>query len=318
MRMSVKRLHETRARNGGWFHSLGYLLYTLAAAGIALWFLFPAQSVQRLLVRALGALAPGIAWSVGTIELGLPLSMKVKGVEGYSVPDSNTPALRIDQLTVWPDWETSIRKQALWLNYQIRLGSGVLRGRLWRQEQGYTFSGMARDLQLESIPLLSNQLGRQLNGTVSAAFEGEGCPRPLESCAWKVQCTLEDGRMALVRPLLRHTELAFSQVSMLLRGKGREISITKGKLTSPLGDGWFNGSLMVMADPLQSQLKFRGGFHPQPAFFDGLEKTVALQAVQLELHDKPLPFNLSGTLRHPGIHFESLAMQMYTLEKEIQ
>lgn len=317
MRMRAKQSGLQREGGSGWFRGLGYLVYTLVAAVIALWLLFPARNVQQYLMHALERLAPGTQWQVGRVELRLPLILRVQEVVG-SLGNTEAPPVQIDQLEIWPDWNASLREHTLWVNYQLRLGPGALRGRISRQEQRYRFYGKAQGLQLESVALLARLLGRKLQGRISAVYEGSLCPATQGASSWKVQATLENGRLSLLRPLLHHTEVVFTQASMLLRGQGREITISEGRLDSPLGKGWFNGRLRMMPDPLQSQLKLRGGFSPQPAFFAGLENTVALQSVRLELQDKPLPVSLSGTLLHPGVHFEGLAMQMYALEREIR
>ncbi|MDD2465132.1 MAG: type II secretion system protein GspN [Desulfobulbus sp.] len=320
MRINAKKPQETQGRNGRWRRRLGYVVYTLVAAAVTLWLLFPAESARRLLVRSLSGLVPGIEWRVARVKLHLPFILRVTGVEGYTDPGSEHPSLRIDQLELWPDWEATIRAQGLWLNYHLHIGSGVLEGRLCRapSSQVYSFHGSVRALQVESIPLLANGLGRNLQGTMTASYEGEGSPEALKNCTWKVQGKLENGHMALVRPVLRHKDLPFSLVNMLLHGVGGAMTIAEGKIDSPLGQGWFNGTLVLAADPMQSQLQVRGGLHPQPFFFEGVENTVALQSVRLELQEKPLPFSLSGTLLHPGIYFEGLAMQMYALEKEMR
>lgn len=320
MRINAERLHGTRKRSGRWGARAGYLVYTLAAAAITLWLLFPAESVQRLLVRALEGLVPGVEWRIGSVKWHLPLILRVENLAGYTEPASATPSLLIDRLDIRPDWRTSFREQALWGSYHAQIASGVIDGRLGHQaqRQGYVLYGTARSVQVASIPLLAKRLGRNLQGTISAAYEGKGCPGTGNPCQWKVQCKIEHGRLALVRPVLHHTALPFSLVSMLLRGEGREMSIAEGKIESPLGNGWFNGTVVLEADTIQSQLNLRGGFYPQPAFFEGIENTVALQSVRIELQEQPLPFSLSGTLLHPGIYFEHLAMQMNALEKEMR
>ena len=296
---------------------MGYLGYSLIAALVSLWLLFPAQSVRDAVVRVLATLSPDVAWRVGEVELRWPFMLRVTAVEGYTA-GRDLPALRIDRLDIGPDWVSSIREQALWLRYDLLIGSGVVHGRLVRRSTPlqYTFSGTARGIALDKMPLLGSRLGRNIQGLVSATYEGQGCPGVQNACSWKMQCTLENGRLSLVRPLLGHRELPFSRVSMLLSGKGKEMGMTEGKIDSLLGSGWFNGTVILAADPMQSQLRLRGGLHPQPAFFEGVEQTVALESLRRAVEEKALPFNLSGTLRHPGIHFESLAMEMFALEKE--
>lgn len=318
MRTSAEKVRSPRGRGGHLRRAAGYLLYGLVAVVFALWLMFPVQSVQRLLLDALAGIAPGMEWRVGRVDLRLPLILRVENVSAFLPANRQTPALHVDRLDLWPHWEASLRDRDLWLNYDLQIGDGVIQGRLRRQSQPrqFTVHGTIQGLSLAAVPLLAGKLGRPLEGTLFASYEGKGCPGADHACLWNMQCRLARGKLALVRPLLRHTELPFSQVSMLVHGKGGDMAITEGKIDSPLGKGWFNGSVTLASDPLQSLLKLRGGLHPQPALFKHFENTVELQAVRRELEKKPLPFSISGTAAQPGIHFESMAMQISTLEKE--
>nr|WP_321465004.1 type II secretion system protein GspN [uncultured Desulfobulbus sp.] len=315
MRTSTERGASSRGRLR---RAAGYLLYALFAVVLSLWLMFPVQSVQRLLQDALSGIVPGVEWRVGRVELRLPLILRVENVFAFLPANRETPALQVDRLDVGPNWDASIRNRDLWLNYDLRIGAGVIQGRLRRQPQPgqFTVHGAVQGLPLAAVPLLAGKLGRQLEGTLSASYEGKGCPGADHACLWNMQCKIASGKLALARPMLRHTELPFSLVSLLVHGKGAEMTIAEGKIDSPLGKGWFNGSVTLAADPLQSLLKLRGGLHPQPALFKHFENTVELQAVRRELEKKPLPFSISGSAVQPGVHFESMAMQISTLEKE--
>ena len=320
MRLAVRGQGGPQQSRGQGWRGLGYLLYALLVAGFSLWLLFPEQGVQRLLIRSLNRLVPGVQWRLGSLGLDLPLRLRVENVAGYVASDSARPVLQVDQLEIRPDWSASFKEWAPWLRYHLHIGAGTIAGS-WgqqRQKKGYALHGSVRTLQLKDLPLLAQRLERNMQGELSATYEGDVSLEGGASCRWKAQTKIERGRLSFVRPVLQQTEFPFSQVTMLLHGTGRKMTIAEGRIQSPLGDGWFNGSLQFQTDPALSKVELRGGLHPKPAFFQGVEDKVALGKVRAALQEKPLPFSLSGTLLHPGIHFEHFALQISALDKEIR
>ncbi len=320
MRLAVRGQGVPRQSWGRWGGGLGYLLYTLFAAGLSLWLLFPEESLQRLLIRSLNGLIPGVQWRLESLSLHLPLTLRVENVAGYLESDVAKPALQVDWLEIRPDLGTSVKKRGPWLSYHLQIGPGTIAGSVGQQGQkkGYAFHGRVHSLHLRDFPLLAQRLERNVQGEISASYEGEMSLAGGAPCHWKAQTKIEHGRLALVRPVLHHTVFPFSRVTMLLHGAGPKMTVAEGKIVSPLGDGWFNGLLGLQTDPAMSELDLRGGLHPKPAFFQGVEKTVALQSVQVALQEKSLPFSLSGTLLHPGLHFEDFALQISALNKEMR
>ncbi len=173
---------------------------------------------------------------------------------------------------------------------------------------------MGQATSLQEMSLLTNVFGRSLQGLVQASYEGKG--KTFSGSTWKMECTVEEGEVGIVRPILGHQSLPFSQVRMLLTGNGNDVRISEGKIVSNLGNGWFNGSVQLVRPLLQSQLQLRGGLTPQPLFFQEIKATPLLRELEETLKEESLAFNLSGTVHSPAIHFENLAMQIYALDKE--
>ena len=313
--MKAKQQRSTQPP-GRWRRFCGYLLYGVVSVVLALWLLFPRESVQRYLRNALNQAMPTLNWEVGTIRVKFPLVFTLRQVGAYS-PGASIPSLDLRDVTLWPEWESLLREHTLCLGYAFSVGSGQVQGRLCRQEQKiFAMSGKIEGLQLASLPLLAQQFGRQIQGTFGATFAAKLPPSQIRKSTWRAQCLLEKGQVQLMRPVVGHKELPFSAVRMRVEYQESNLRIAEGKIFSPLGEGWFNGMVQGAAPLVSAQLKLRGGLHPQSLFFAGLERTPALSEIQEILEQEPLTFNLSGTVQTPAIHFESLAMQIYALDKE--
>nr|WP_320010227.1 type II secretion system protein GspN [uncultured Desulfobulbus sp.] len=296
--------------------TLGYLIYMVVVGILALWFLFPGKSLQESIESTLMKTVPGLAWKVGQVHLQLPLALVVNDLTGDKGHNETRTAVKLQQLTFWPDWEASIRRKQFCCRYRFNLQSGRVQGQLCRQRTNGELQvrGSLKDIPLQEMPLLTNWLGRSLHGKVQASYEGKG--GTFTDCTWKMACTVEGGELGVVRSILGYQSLPFSQVRMLLTGSGNHVRISEGKIVSTLGNGWFNGSVLLVRPSLQSQVQLRGGLSPQPNFFLKIKATPVLRELQETLKEEPLTFNLSGTVQSPAIHFENLAMQIYALDKE--
>jgi hypothetical protein len=223
----------------------------------------------------------------------------------------------VDRVELSPGWKNLVHAQKLWVHYSLLLGKGRVEGRLSKSgSSGYQIQGTVRGLQLAAFPLLAHGLERKVQGELHAVFEMERIVNGSPGWRWKAQVTVDRGQVTLARPIFRHTVLPFSQVSVLLLGENGRVVVDQGKIHSTLGQGWLNGTIHLDSYWPRSQLALRGGFHPEPSFFQGFDSTVTLLSIRDQLKNKPLPVSISGTVHHPGIHFEDLTMQISALEQE--
>jgi len=178
--------------------------------------------------------------------------------------------------------------------------------------------GAAQNFRLTDFPLLGRQLGRTLQGSVSGTFSGTIVPAKGEVAELEARVQVTDGRLGLKQPILGHAELPLSQGTFNLRGHGEKMELAQGKVESELFEGQFSGTITMHREPALSQLNVKGSMQPKTKFFKGLDNTVALQAFRVQLKDNSLPFQISGDLSNPGIHFEEYSMLVETLEKELK
>ncbi|MBM9613276.1 hypothetical protein JWJ90_03140 [Desulfobulbus rhabdoformis] len=272
--------------------------------------------MQDYFERTLAEVVPGVDWHVGRVHLQFPLALGVDDLKGDRGQHATQASIELKHLTLWPDWDASIRKKRFCSGYTFNIQSGIVQGQMCWQKTNRVVQilGSMEGVSLQSMPLFAGWLGRSLQGTVNASFEGNVYSRA--DCSWKMQCRVEEGELALLHPILRHQKLPFSQVRMLVSGTGNSVRITEGRIASILGDGWFNGSVQLVRPFLQSQLQLRGGLSPEPLFFQGIKASPVLSELQEIFEEEPLTFDLSGTVQSPAIHFENLAMQIYALDKE--
>lgn len=308
---------------GRWLATgIGYLLYGTALLVVLLWLLFPKETVRRHLEESLGRACPGQRWQIGAVALDLSTGLTIRAIAGSETGKEDKPLVRIDTLTLRPHVIESLRAGKMQFGYRMGLGKGSIAG-LMRLDGGYKkmhLEGTALDVSLEDIPLLSRRLGRTVQGLVSGTFTftGSTAPEGEHRIVLEAQVRVDNGRVGLKRPLLGHTELPFSQGTVILHGNNKTLQLEQGVVESELFDSRFSGMLTVHRDPGLSQLDVQGAMQPKSKLFRGLDNTVALQAFRVQLKENTLPFRISGELSNPGIHYQEFSMLVQNLEKELK
>lgn len=309
-----------RCTQGWLLRGFGYLLYVLLAAALLLWLLFPREAIQRLLAGYLNSSSPTLQWRVGSVTLHAPLRLTMEAIEGYGKEGERTPLIRVDSLVLWPEWMASLTARAPRLGYGMRIGKGRVDGSI-RADGGLeqlVVQGTVRELQLADWPLLALRLGRDVKGMLGASFTGTVAANTGQIGQVEARVRIENGQMALKRPILSHGVLPFSALSMTVRGDGARVHVQEGTAESGLFRCRFSGTLELNEDLAVAQLAIRGSLQPEAGFFKGVKSGIALQAFRAKLQDAPLPFRLSGELADPGIHFEEFSLLVQTLEKELR
>jgi len=308
-------------RAGRWLGSgLGYLLYGAGVLVLLLWLLFPKEAARRFAEAALGRACPELHWRVGTVALEMPVALTLRAIEGYGQKGDKHPLVRVEVLTLQPQVIESLRGGCVQAGYRMAVGKGDVAGwlRLHPGRERLHVEGAARDVRLADMPLLSLQLNRTLQGSMAGTFTADLVRATDAGLSLEARVKVENGRLGLKRPILSHTELPFSQGSVILHGHGETLQFEQGLVESELFDGRFSGMVIMHGDPLLSQVDVKGAIQPKNKFFKGLDNTVALQAFRMQLKDNPLPFRITGDLSNPGIHYEGFAMLFQTLEKELK
>lgn len=295
------------------------MLYALVLLLLALWFLFPRETLRRQLVQYLDNAYPRLNWQVQSIVLQIPEGIVLQGVKGYG-KQTNTPLVHLDTLVLRPCIAGMLHKRRPQVEYRILLGKGIVSGKLQRISgaAGWHFEGSLQGVQLAEYSMLSRLLQRNIEGIVTADFGGSVQPSPGGTFDLEAKLRIENGRLELKRPILKHTFLPFSQITMGLRTHGATLHLEQGVIGSELLSGQFTGEIYVEQNPAASRLDIRGTLQPQPVFFKSVTNARTLESVRTQLANGPLPFQVSGKLHTPGIHFEEFSMLFQSLEEELK
>jgi type II secretion system protein N len=305
----------------GWLCGcFGYLFNALALLALLLWLLFPEEACLRLLVRYINNACPLLSWQVQSMSLRIPEGLIMRGIEGYGARDAKTPLVRVESLTVRPDIAGMVQAMHLQAEYRMELVPGVITGkvRVDGGNKGLRVNGSAQGVQLSECRMLARHLERELQGTVSATFDGSVQPRSGAISELEAKLDIEQGRLGLKQPILAHTVLSFSHAEVIMRSRGEAIQLEQGLVDAELFSGQFVGEIMGLRDTGTDQLNISGTIQPRPAFFKGMGNGSLLKVIRTQLKERPVPFRISGNLQNPGIHFEEFSMLFQSLERELQ
>jgi hypothetical protein len=175
---------------------VGYLLYALGLVVLLLWLLFPHEAVRLYLEESLNRVSSELRWQVEAIGLDFPVGLTLRAIEGYGHGEKNKRLLRIDAVDLRLNWSESLRARRLQFDYRIIAGKGSVLGfvRIDGEQRGLHLEGAGQDIELTDFPLLSRQLGRPLEGSVSGTFTGAFLPAKGEFAELEAQLKVENGR----------------------------------------------------------------------------------------------------------------------------
>lgn len=300
------------------FGRLGYLLYALILAATLLWLLFPAEAVHRRLVRAVNEASAPRQWEIGAMELRFPGEVRLRDIEAFAGAGEKTPLIHFSTIVLRPRLRDSLGQRQLVADFQAELARGEVAGvlRVARDGRQVRIDARAQGLRLRELRLLEEMLDRSLEGIagaiIAASIDLPG--RRFEELRADVR--IDQGRVWLKRAILHHSSLPFSLVGATLVLDGDNLTISEGKVDSPLFSGEFAGELRSRGVPTEGRLDVHGRLLPRPPLFKGVDNPALLRMLRARLEDNTLPFRISGSLVEPGIHFEEYSALFESLEKE--
>jgi type II secretion system protein N len=299
---------------------LGYLLYAVGLLGLLLWLLFPREPLHRLLVRFLNTSLPACSWQVQAIEWRIFEGVTLRAVEGYEPREEKKPLVRLDALTLRPDFVGMLRTRQMRVDYRLALARGTVNGSLQTtgDRKQVRFEGTLQGVQLAEMALVSRLLQRNMDGVIAATFDGIAQRDSMRIGEINGKVRIDNGRLELKRPILNHAVLPFSQATMALQLRGEMVKVEQGRIESALFSGQFEGAVELDQDMARSRVVVQGTILPRPEFFKGVDNPALLQVFRNRLKDDSLPFRVSGNLAEPGIHFEEYSLLFQSLEEELQ
>jgi type II secretion system protein N len=270
-----------------------YTLYALLLTGLFLYFLFPADAVERFLVNRFKRNVPGAELIIGEVRPALPPGLVMTPV---GVVRADAPLVRLDRLRVTPALLSLIGDRPT-ADVSVRAFGGRLDGTvsLVRTNGGAraqaaeaAFDGL--DLsEVDALELLSpHPVTGRLSG--EARYDGGDGSALL---------TVTDGGVTFQEPLFNVDSLHFARIEARLRiAGGRTLTLEECTLTGNQVGGALSGTL-TLDRPLESSvLNLEGELRPHPALIASLGEGAAMLLRQ-NRGQNAIPFSIRGPIGSP-------------------
>jgi len=281
----------------GWF---GYGLFGVLVAACSLYLRFPAAEVGDYLDRALKGINPDLSFSAAMIKPWPPLQLKFTETEVVSGrPD--IPLVVAENLVAGLKISSLLQGRPV---YVLRgtAYSGAFVG--WLQRHGDAAGFGEGELSFTGIDLaaynyLPELLGRQLGGILNGSMSFKSSSPRLLDGGGQTQLRVNEGRVALLQPLLGLDAVAFDWLAVDAALEKRVLSASM-ELNGPELQGSMTGTIRVMADIGQSRLAFKGVVEPQSQLYQQHpQAAAALNLLKKKMKNGKYSFAVTGTVQKP-------------------
>jgi type II secretion system protein N len=193
--------------------------------------------------------------------------------------------------------------------YKLKLLSGTVAGRLGlaKDQSALEYDGAMQEIKIDNkeLAFIQQEYQRTVRGTLSGDFSGK---RKLTDNTHILQGTFQftKGMIGLQQPVLGMDQLDFDKIETKLNFVTGTLSLSEGKLTSPMFAANFKGRLHTAVPCRLSRIQLTGSFQPRPEFTASAASPSLVHMLKKEMQKGSLPFTVNDLLQEPGIVFTSL------------
>jgi type II secretion system protein N len=277
---------------------LAYCFYVFALGALFVYFLFPAEAVNRYIVARAAAVRPDVRLTIGDVAPVLPPGLKLQRV---TVAQINGELLQAPEVRLYPRWLSLLGNHPS-LAYTAVAGLGKISGAATVSASS-TGRQIRMDADLESVRMEELGLMRpfadyRLEGAISGKiryFRGK-------KQTADIRMTVSGVSVEPPRPVLGIRKLLFDNVRTEATLENRNLKVSRVTLTGQQITGELTGNVVLgrrLADSRLSlggtlQLNLRGS-GPQPSF-----QPDGSGGGELSLAGR-IPVRIRGTLANPRI-----------------
>lgn len=286
----------------------GYLLYTIVVVVFLLWYKFPTDALKTRIEKDLNRMTPALQWAVEEITL-LPLfNVQLRNIRTTGKEEKKV-LLVIKTMNLRPDFMVWNETGNIAAKYKLNLLSGTVGGRLslTKNRSALEYNGAMQNIKIDNkeLAFIQQEYQRTVRGTLSGNFSGI---RKLKKNTHSLQgkFTFAQGEIGLQQPVLGMKQLDFDSIETELNFAAGTVSLSQGKITSPMFAADFKGSLRTAVPCRLSRIELTGSFQPKPEFTAAVDSPSLVHMLKKEMEKGNLPFTVNGLLHEPGIKFTSL------------
>jgi type II secretion system protein N len=277
---------------------LAYSFYVVVLGAFFVYFLFPAEAVNRYIVARAAAVRPDVRLTIDDVAPVLPPGLKLQRV---TIAQNNVELLRAPEVRLYPRWLSLLGNRPS-LEYTAVAGLGKIRGAasVSGSETGRQIR-MDADLQsvrMEKLGMLRPFADYRLEGAISGKiryFKGR-------KQTADVRMTVSGVSVAPSRPVLGLRKLRFDNVRTEATLEERNLKVSRVTLTGEQINGELTGNVVLGRRLADSRLSLEGtlqlnlrGSGAQPS-----SRTGGSDGGELSLAGR-VPVRIRGTLANPRV-----------------
>jgi type II secretion system protein N len=279
--------------------TVAYIIYTLAATMIFLYYLFPSDALENYMAYHVSRLWPPLQIETGQMSPSLPPGLKVDNPVIYRERQAIAGA---DWIKLMPAWVSLFSNQK-----EVRFRGGAYQGG-FTGTAAFSESGASSvsdlelvfgGIQIGQIPGISALVPHGVTGDVSGKVHLGNIGSP--SGQGSMEMTIIDGLLSLNPPVLEIRELSFKSIELTADLADGRIRITRFDVNGQQVNINASGTI-VLREPLDaSAVNISGKILPHPSFIRNLSGVVPPGLIsERTISSGGIPFRISGTMANPG------------------
>jgi type II secretion system protein N len=280
---------------------LGYTFYVVLVAVILLYFLFPAQDIEKFLDSSVGRINPEFVFNAEKIRPAIPAGLGITAGKVYLNNASETAVFKTDTLFVGPQILKLVKGEYIFdLNGTAYKGdiNGTIH--LQGEDKGIAGDISFRNFALAEYDFLADKFKHRVTGNLSGEIAYSDESAGTAGGSGKVDLRLRDGQLQFQAPILNISSLDIQSINLEAKLNRRDITILKAELAGPEVNGSMTGSIQLQKDMQLSQLNLKGTLEPLPEFYTNHpEIRELLKSMKKRVKRGQYFFTLTGTLGNP-------------------
>lgn len=286
----------------------GYLLYTLAVLLFLLWYKFPADALKSRIEKDLNMMTPTLQWVVKEIALLPPFNVQLRNIS-LTGKEEKKVMFVVKTMNLRPDLMIWKKTGDIAAKYTLNLLDGTIAGRLGlaKDRNALEYDGTIQAIRIDNkeLAFIQQEYQRTIRGTLSGNFSGV---RKLKKSTHTLQgkFIFAKGEIGLQQPVMGMEQLDFDSIETELNFAEGTISLSRGRITSPVFAANFKGRLHTTVPCRLSRIQLTGSFQPGQKFTDSVDSPSLVRMLKKGAQKVDLPFTVNGLLHKPGIVFTSL------------
>lgn len=286
---------------------LWYGVYCFVLIILFLHILFPSETLKKYILHEADRVYPDMKVDFDEINLSFPMGIKL---EGFRISNENNPDINVYESDVTTITSGIFAYLAGNRRYSFRSStmggniSGYVDTRDNNEKNGQKARINFRDIHLENRVFIHPLITRRLECLARGEINFAGDISSPEKGDLDISLELSDGKIKLLKPILRLSEIGFHKVNLTAKMKNKKINITDTELAGDGINGTASGTIRLNNDFMTSRLDLIGELEFSSTFYQDMPDIQnAINILTSGREDGKLSFNVKGTIEKPRFNF---------------